>query len=208
MPDMNGLDFLKKIKESPVKKVLVTSESDYTIAIDAFNNGIIDAYIRKDSPDFLTKLQHITTELEWKYFTNLSKITSELSEFDYLKNSNIIKFFTDFLTDKNSIGFYLSDKQGAFCTYDATGEKEYFVIRNTMQLKQLSEFAAEDGASEKTINDLAKAKTIPFFNFKKHWEIPANEWDSYLYSANELPGDADYLWTSVKPKFLIMDNHS
>lgn len=202
MPGMHGIDFLKKIKESPMKKVLVTSEHDYTIAIDAFNNGMIDAYIRKDEPDFLIKLQHITSELEWTYFTDLSKIISDLPEFDYLKNSNFIKLFMQFLADRKITGFYLTDKQGTFCTYNITGEKEYFIIRNTIQLQQLSEFAAEDGASEKTINDLAQAKAIPFFNFKEHWEIPAGEWNSYLYSANELPGEPDFLWTSVKPDFL------
>jgi len=206
MPDMNGLDFLKKIKESPIKKVLITSEHDYTIAIDAFNNGIIDGYLRKDAPDFLIKLQHITSELEWAYFTDLCKIISDLPEFDYLKNSDFIKFFIDFITNKNITDFYLTDKQGAFCTYNAAGVKEYFIIRNTTQLQQLSDFAADDGASEKTINDLSKAKAVPFFNFKEHWEIPANEWESYLYSANELPGDPDFLWATVKPDLSSFSN--
>src|SRR5689334_18574764 len=33
MPEMCGLDFLKEIKNLPIKKALITGEKDYTIAI-------------------------------------------------------------------------------------------------------------------------------------------------------------------------------
>lgn len=198
MPDMYGIDFLKQISTLPMKKVLVTGEYDYKIAIDAFNNGLIDAYIRKSEPDFLSKLQHIASELEWQYFIDLSQVVYDLPEFDYLKNKHLINFFTQFITDKNITNFHLIDKQGTFHTRNILDEKEYIIFRNIMQLQQLSEFAAEDGASEKTVNDLAQGKVIPFFNFKEPWEIPAYEWNNYLYSANKLPGDPAFLWTKIK----------
>lgn len=198
MPDMCGIDFIKKISNLPMKKVLITGENDYKIATDAFNDRLIDAYIRKGDPDFLIKLEKITSELEWKYFTDLSQLVYELPEFNYLKNNHLIEFFEKFIDDNDIQYFHLIDKQGTFYTCNAAGMEEYFILKTITQLQQLSKFAEEDGASKKIVDDLAYGKTIPFFNFKESWEIPASHWHSYLYSAQALPTDPSFFWATVK----------
>lgn len=198
MPEMNGIAFLKKIAGVPVKKVLLTGERDYDIIIDSFNRGLMDAYIRKNDPDFLTKIQQITADLEWKYFTDLPKVADEPSDPDFLKNSHVTKQFMSFTSQKNIRDFYLTDAEGTFSTRNRQGEKEYFILRSRTQLQQLAEFAGEDGASEKTVKALEAGLVIPFFYQKEHWEVPGNEWDSYLYQANQVAGDETFLWVAIK----------
>ncbi len=57
MPGMNGLEFCKKIQHTPIRKILLTGETDEMLAIDAFNKGLIDAYIRKHQIDFYPAIQ-------------------------------------------------------------------------------------------------------------------------------------------------------
>lgn len=48
MPEINGIDFCKKIAKYPCKKIMLTGEADYEIAVNAFNEGLIDKFILKD----------------------------------------------------------------------------------------------------------------------------------------------------------------
>jgi CheY-like chemotaxis protein len=47
MPHMNGIEFCRKIQHIPCKKVLLTGNADEKIAVEAFNNHVIDFFIKK-----------------------------------------------------------------------------------------------------------------------------------------------------------------
>ena len=198
MPEMNGIEFLKKIQKLPIKKVLLTGETDYKIGIDAFNSGLVDAYIRKDDLNFSTLIQNITTELEWKYFTELSNLVPNILDFDYLKNPNFFELFKQFIEENGITKFYLTHLQGDFVLLNKNEEKQHLLVRNKDQLKYLTEIAKEDGADFETIEKLETAKVIPFFNSKEYWEVPANEWSKYLHSTLAISSDDNLVWAIIK----------
>ncbi|MGA2655678.1 MAG: response regulator, partial [Gammaproteobacteria bacterium] len=41
MPSMHGLDVCKELRHFPIKKIMLTGEADDTIAVEAFNQGLI-----------------------------------------------------------------------------------------------------------------------------------------------------------------------
>lgn len=197
MPDIQGIDFLKKIQHLPIKYVLITAEQDYNIAIDAFNAGLVDAYIRKDDPDFTNKIQRMTHELEWKYFTELSDICTNISDFDFLKNPNLLSTFKTILEDNKITEFYLNHTHGNFTMINKDQKEMHLLVRTQAQLEILSTIAEEDGGSPQIIDDLKSGKVIPFFGAKEYWQVPASEWDKFAYPAIKVKGDAGLLWSIV-----------
>ena len=197
MPEMSGIDFLKEIRHLPIKKALITGENDYKIAVDAFNSGLVDAYLRKDDPDFSNKIQNIISELEWKYFLELSNLVSEIPNFSFLKNVHFVTMFKQLLEEKHIAAFCLSHIQGNFTFINTTGEKSYLSIIHKSRLQDLCNVAEEDGASVGVIEKLKMGKVIPFFGDKEYWEIPANEWDRFLYPAIKVSGDDSILIAKI-----------
>ena len=183
MPEMQGIEFLKKIYHLPIKKALITGENDYKIAVDAFNTGMVDAYLRKDDPDFSNKLQNIVSELEWKYFIELSSFISNIPDFDFLINKHLISAFKKFIHEKNISSFCLAHIQGNFIMRDIRNKQMHVLVRNKIQLQELANIVAEDGASTETIKKLMNGTVIPFFGDKEYWEIPANKWDDIFISS-------------------------
>ena len=51
MPSMDGLETLSELVEWPGSRVLLTGQADEQIAVRAFNRGLIDQFIPKQSPD-------------------------------------------------------------------------------------------------------------------------------------------------------------
>jgi hypothetical protein len=200
MPDMKGIDFLKKINHLPIKKALITGEKDYKIGIDAFNADLVDAYIRKDDPDFDNQIQNIVSELEWKYFIELSNLISDISHFDYLRNDRFVSIFKQFIHANDIIAFCLTHTEGDFYTQNKRKGQQHILVRNKIQLRELSKIAEEDGASEDTVENLKLGKAIPFFDTVEYWQIPASEWDILLYPTTSVLDDPDLVWTIVNTK--------
>lgn len=197
MPDMQGIDFLKKIRKLPMKKALITGEKDYKIAVDAFNSGLVDAYLRKDDPDFSNKIQNIVSDLEWKYFMELSSLISDIPNFNFLQNVHFIAAFKRFIKENNITAFCLTHMQGDFITQNIRKEQKYILVRKRTQLHELSEIAGEDGGSTELIENLKLGKVIPFFGSNEYWQIPANEWDKFLYTVTDILGDPNLVWTII-----------
>jgi len=197
MPEMQGIEFLNNIKHLPIKKALITGENDYSIATDAFNDGLVDAYLRKDDPDFPSKIQKIVTDLEWKYFCDLSGVISDVSDFYFLKNKNFISAFKNYVEENNITSFCLVHIQGDFITQNNKGEQKHIIVRNSAQLKELARIAEEDGASVETIENLKNGHAIPFFGNHEYWQIPANEWGKYLHPAFTLQDDPNLGWSII-----------
>jgi len=197
MPEMCGLDFLRQIQHLPIRKALITAEKDSQIGLDAYREGLVDAYVRKGSPNFITDIENIVSELEWKYFSELSSVVSAIPEFDYLKNSNLLSVFKHFIKENNIISYCLTDVEGCFLAKNKN-EQIHFVVRNKTQLQKLAKVAKEDGATEEVILNLEQGKVIPYFGNKEYWQVPASEWNQYLYPSNFILGDSNVAWAAVK----------
>lgn len=48
MPQMTGINFVEKLERTPAKRILLTGQAEPSVAIDAFNEGLIDKFIPKD----------------------------------------------------------------------------------------------------------------------------------------------------------------
>jgi len=182
----------------PFKKALITGENDYKIAVDSFNSGLIDAYLRKDDPLFSSKIAQITSELEWKYFTELSSLIHEIPGFNFLKNPHLYIDFKQYIEENDISAFCLADSQGTYITQKRNGDREYVLIRSKHQLELLSKVAEEDGASPEVIQQIKNANVIPYFDSKEYWQVPADEWENFLYPAKKITNDNELFLALVK----------
>jgi len=56
MPSMKGTDFFEQLGDIPQKRILLTGEADETVAVKAFNDGIIDKFLTKGRPGIIQEL--------------------------------------------------------------------------------------------------------------------------------------------------------
>ncbi len=72
MPGMNGIDFCTRLEGLPFKKIMLTGEADEHLAVSAFNNGVIDHFIRKDDANFYAVTNQAIREMQAAYFQSFS----------------------------------------------------------------------------------------------------------------------------------------
>jgi CheY-like chemotaxis protein len=65
MPGLSGVEFLASISDLRCTKVLLTGVADETVAVKAFNAGIVDLYLRKTDADSASRLVHFLAGWAW-----------------------------------------------------------------------------------------------------------------------------------------------
>lgn len=127
MPGMNGLTLCESIKDSRIKKILLTGVADEQIAISAFNRGLIDYFIRKHDPNSPELVMQFVQDAIDRFFydqTNplIENIIKQSPWVDSpLKQSDYEAFFISLVKKLDLIEYYLIDISGIFLAVDAHG---------------------------------------------------------------------------------------
>lgn len=115
--------------------------------MNAFNDGIIDCFIRKDELALTTDLLSYIQKLHIHYFVDMTKPFLTHLEADYkLPQSDpiFINFFYDWCRNNEIIEYYLIDKNGTFLTINKDGHAKYFLTHTDRSLETFTELYQED----------------------------------------------------------------
>lgn len=138
MPLCNGLEVCKEIRKlgKPIKLLMLTGEADEKIGVEAFNNGEIDQFIRKDSPDFANLLNSKILDLQKKYYMDISNIilnrlktNAQISIAPNLYDEEFAKIFNIILKENNIAEYYLIDSYGSFLLLDFNGKAFWLFVK-------------------------------------------------------------------------------
>ncbi len=77
MPSIDGLEFCRRIKNSAIKKILLTGKADEKVAVQAFNEGIIDRFILKQNEDVIHTLNQAIVDLQQAYFRQTERMLTD-----------------------------------------------------------------------------------------------------------------------------------
>ena len=130
MPGMNGIDFAAQVRllNPKIKILMLTGEADEKLAVDAFNQGVIDKFLRKNEVNFQEQLNEIIEFLQRQYFQELTElflkgIDEQISHFFTLaSNAEFVKVFKTICQQFDIVEYYLLDLDGSFLmlSFDGT----------------------------------------------------------------------------------------
>lgn len=198
MPEMNGIDFCKNMKNTHIKKILLTGTAEQSIAIEAFNKGIIDVFISKADPLLYEKLEEYLKSLSYKYFTDLSNLALNVIRYNNSEESALFlpafqKLFAEQIKKYNIIEYYLIESYGCFLMATLEGELYGFFIYPEEELKDL--FNEEVIALNWEEFFYNNPKIICFYSSEND-EFPSEykKYSKYLEKAEKLEEGTNWYW--------------
>jgi CheY-like chemotaxis protein len=202
MPELNGLEFCRNIKNPAIKKILLTGKADEQIAVSAFNDRIIDRFIRKQDADVMNLLDRTITELQHEYFnqiehmlSNALAVGSHLFLFDELFAAQ----FEKIRIELGIVEHYLSCMPEGILMLDMYGTAYLLVVQTEEAQRSCYEIAFDQEAPDELLAQLRSGKAVPYF-----WETGGNyspsyaDWRSHLHPATEFKGKDWYLYSVIK----------
>lgn len=120
MPAIDGISYCQKISSSRVKKVLLTGNEDLNIAINAFNEGVIDHYVSKSDDQLFDKIPAIVKKMRLQYFDEATRFLRVHCK-PHCADQDYIDALAEYIKAIDPVKFCVIDDNGSYCFYDAQG---------------------------------------------------------------------------------------
>lgn len=156
MPGMDGISFASKIRllqNAPFKILLLTGEASAEKAVAAFNDKVIDKFVRKDAPNFEDVLNEAICELQKEYFLALSQLimdslvkNPEHPIVTWLDEPAFFNLFDQICKKHQIVEYYLTDVLGSFMFLDFEGNPSWLAVKNDEEMRAAYEVAESSGA--------------------------------------------------------------
>jgi len=208
MPGMTGIEFCKKIKDLPIKKILLTGDADEKIALDAFNQGLIDAYVQKQVIDFHLVIKDAIEKCQESYFQDFSrKIEAAFNPEEKKKtpfySEEFKSYFKKVVQDQKIKEFYLLERSGSFLCLDEEGNHGVLATSSKETMEPFFESQEAVSADPKVINRLKNGSHILCYKHLTDTPLPqGSKWSEYVFEADSLTEDGDtFLCAYIPGKF-------
>jgi CheY-like chemotaxis protein len=200
MPSMHGIDVCKALRHLPIKKIMLTAEADDKIAIDAFNQGLIDKFIRKGVPS--VQVANAISELQKKYFIDLSTIVidSLTKNPEYppscLDDPLFVKFFNELCAQQKYTECYLLDAMGSFLFLDDDANPTFLMVKDEEGMQSDFETVELSDApiNQDLLNALKNKEKLLYFFEKTNQKTDPQTWNKYTHSAKKIAGKYNYYY--------------
>jgi CheY-like chemotaxis protein len=205
MPSMNGIQFCEKIKNSAIKKILLTGYATSTDAVNAFNNNTIHYYLKKNDEHMLQQLEATIHQLQHAYFNELSSsIKAEAidSGTPFFADPQLARYFQ---TSCESLGvseYYYLTNPSRFALRTHNQDKFLCVIYTEDDLAEHLQVLQEENAPENLCSALESREFVPYFQSADGFYEPSiSNAMSNIYPAKHVQGKVNYYCAIIPDRF-------
>ncbi|MBV8046438.1 MAG: response regulator [Paludibacterium sp.] len=201
MPEVDGLAFCRNIKNPAIKKILLTGKADEKLAVQAFNQRLIDRFILKQDAEVIPTLNQAIAELQLAYFQEMARTVGEalsLGSHSFLQDAAFAGTFHRIRAERGIVEFYLTSTPDGFLMLDAQGAAHLLIIKTAEELESHFDIAQDQGAPAALLARLASKRYVPYFRTPQGEYHPScPDWRSCLYPATALQGQEWYYYAVV-----------
>jgi hypothetical protein len=185
-----------------VGKILLTGKADERVAVKAFNDGLINRFIRKQDPDAIQQLATAIAELQSDYFARLERMVSEalaVGTYGFLRNPDFVAVVGCIQQNKQIVEHYLLSKPLGLLMLDASGNAWRLVVMDQEALRSQAEIARDLDAPDELIHQLTSGRVVPYFWRSGGEYSPLDQdWMASLYPA-EVCGELRFALVANPP---------
>ncbi|RJG08538.1 response regulator [Massilia cavernae] len=199
MPQMNGIELCEAIRDLPCKKILFTGVADERVAVDAFNRGLIDRYIKKSDENALDRLEREIETLQRDFFTARSEPLRDLlalHSYSFVSDPAVATLVRELVAERGIVEHYLYQNPAGLLMYDTAGKPLLLVMETEAGMNAHYEIANDNNAPQSLLDALQERRVIPYFRDGDGMYTAAyrNTWHRYIEAAQVCRGEQTYFW--------------
>ncbi|HVY06545.1 MAG TPA: response regulator [Burkholderiales bacterium] len=202
MPEIDGLELCRRLEHSPIRKVLLTGKADEKLAVQAFNEGIINRFILKQDPSAMLLLQETIREMQEDYFEDIERTVEDalnIGPLHFLRDPFFGEVFRKICADLKIVEFYLCSSPDGILLLDGDANVTLLLVCNDEAMRMHYEVAFDNAAPAALLDELIKGNIVPYFwRSRGLYSRQYFDWRSYIYPAQECNGLQRYRYALVK----------
>lgn len=163
MPGTNGLQVLDTLLDWPGSRVLLTGQADEQIAVQAFNNGLIDQFVPKQASDITRLLLGVLRKLAIAAHPRLNTLWRAVlrpAQQSMLQIPSVAQALQVY-TEKHWVEYVVLGEPFGLLGLDAEGRCHWLQLEPTAQLGDLAELAASAGLGLDVVRAIELGQRLP-----------------------------------------------
>ena len=181
MPEMNGVEFCKKISNSRIKKIMLTGDAGLEVGIKSFNHDIIDAFVPKDTTQVFDEVNQYIKKMRLAYFSEISNSLQGDPQNTIKNSQDYLNLFNHFITQNNIVEYYQLDISGSYLGLDKTGNNYWLVIKSTDKLQQDIDVGKYYKENIEMIKKLETKTHLLFLFSEIEKKLPVSLWHNFIF---------------------------
>jgi CheY-like chemotaxis protein len=162
MPGMDGLQALGELVDWPGSRVLLTGQADEQVAVRAFNRGLIDQFIAKQTPDISRRLieavEHLLRTPNARH-AQTWRATLNPEQNALLRTPSVGHDLASFAAARWVEHVVIGDPFGIL-GMDAAGHVSWLQMETPDGLAALAELAELEGVSPSNVEDIRRGRKL------------------------------------------------
>ncbi|MBX3658392.1 MAG: response regulator [Ramlibacter sp.] len=162
MPAMDGLQALGELVEWPGSRVLLTGQADEQVAVNAFNRGLIDQFIAKQTPDISHRLidavEHLMATPSARH-AQIWRATLTPEQNALLRVPSVGRDLRDLASKRWVEHVVIGDPFGVL-GMDASGRVSWLQLEPVSGLSDLAELAEAEGVKGHALEDIRSGRKL------------------------------------------------
>jgi CheY-like chemotaxis protein len=162
MPGMDGLQALGELVDWPGSRVLLTGQADEQVAVRAFNRGLIDQFIAKQTPDISRRLieavEHLLRTPNARH-AQTWRATLNPEQNALLRTPSVGRDLANFAATRWVEHVVIGDPFGVL-GMDAAGHVSWLQLETPEGLKALAEVAELESVSPSNVEDVRQGRKL------------------------------------------------
>jgi len=197
MPGMDGLEVLRRLQGCPSRRVLLTGVADAEVAVRAFNSGLIQKFIPKNTPNLYKEVRRTSEELHLsvcEHLGHLMRATLKSDQIALLHDPKVVKALWDkVIDDLDWMEFVVVGEPFGLLGMSHHGPLQWLQIETTETLQALSQAVQDQGFPDADVRALQDGHAICVSEVRMQMGVPD---DRQLIPADAL-GDVDGVFCAV-----------
>jgi CheY-like chemotaxis protein len=163
MPGIDGLKVLETLVDWPGSRILLTGQADEQIAIKAFNNGLIDQFIPKQTADIAGRLMTTLIKLARRAHPRLNTVwrTAMQPQHQALLETPLVTEALLARARERWIEYVVLDEPFGMLGLDAEGTCEWLQLEPVSGLKDVADLARSAGLGFDTVRAIQDGHLLP-----------------------------------------------
>jgi len=162
MPAIDGIRFLRSINDAACTKILLTGAAGDSEAINAFNAGLIDFYLRKGDPTMPGKLAAVLAGAKKKHCKLRGCIGVHDVGATYC-DPRVVRLLDDWLAEGRCVEYYWRPDQNVILMFDAQGNPSVFVAWDEDEWAFQCDTVLDAGGPDWLLRALERREMMPLF---------------------------------------------
>lgn len=204
MPDVDGLMICRALRRRPVRKILLTGNASERLAVNAFNEGLIDRYVSKHDPDLMTVIAGHIRDLQNAYFrrvTTTIKDALSLKFLAFMAEPPLQRYFAELCLERQIVEYYVRAHPPGIELIRADGQSWILLVLSEDAVRARADAAREAGGDPDMIAQMEAGQIVTQFPteggyFEQRFR---DSWKMYAVPAKPISGQARWTTAVLSP---------